>query len=148
MHPDLTDWSLMERWKGNAWNQVPSAFPGELEAYLDHPSRLEFIDEQLGDVASRIAGVARALDAQHPHGDVIIVSHQDAIQAGRLALIGSDLSALHEDPPGDGSVVSLRPGPAWKEETAWSPGDTPRFGERSDLRVVTSAGQPDRPSPA
>lgn len=149
VHPDLTDWSLMDRWKGHSWSQVSSVFPGELETYLTNPTHLEFVDEQLNQVAERIAGVARMLDTQHPHGDVIIVSHQDAIQAGRLALIGAALSGIHDDPPGDGSVVSLRPGTTWREETTWAPGDTPRFGERSDLRVVTTGGgPPDRPASA
>jgi len=148
VHPDLTDWSLMERWKGHPWNSISSRFPGELEAYLEHPSRLEFIDEQLGAVAARIATVARWLDQAHPHGDVIIVSHQDPIQAARLALTGLDLSTLHDDPPANGAVISLRPGPTWQEETSWQPGDTPRFGERSDLRVVTTVGPPEGPTTA
>jgi hypothetical protein len=50
--------------------------------------------------------------------------------------------------PGYGAVVTLRPGIAWRIETAWEPGESPRFGERSDLRVVTAGAGPDRPSPA
>lgn len=148
VHPDLTDWSLMDRWKGNPWNSISSQFPGELEAYLEHPAHLEFIEEQLSTVAERVAAVARALDEEHPHGDVIIVSHQDPIQAGRLYLTGTDISAIHDEPPPNGSVISLRPGVTWREETSWQPGDTPRFGERSDLRVVNSGPEPDEPSPA
>ena len=149
VHPELTDWSLMERWKGHPWNSLPERFPGELEAYLDHPEKLEFVDEQLRDVADRLAGVARALDTDHPHGDVIVVSHQDAIQAARLALTGSDFVTFHDSKPGPGSVVSLRPGRSWKEETSWDPGESPRFGERqSDLRVVTTAGPPEGPTSA
>jgi alpha-ribazole phosphatase/probable phosphoglycerate mutase len=148
VHDDLTDWSLMDRWKGHPWNSISSWFPGELEAYLAHPDRLDFVDEPLSAVAERISAVARSLEAEHPHGDVIIVSHQDAIQAGRLHLTGGDLNSLHDDPPSDGAVISLRPGPAWKEETSWQPGDTPRFGERSDLRVVSTSGSPDTPAPA
>jgi hypothetical protein len=44
-------------------------------------------------------------------------------------------------------VITLRPGETWREETSWEPGDTPRFGERSGLRVVTS-GSPQGPTPA
>jgi broad specificity phosphatase PhoE len=149
VHPDLREWALMERWKGHPWNSISSRFPGELEAYLDHPQRLEFVEEQITDVADRVAAVARELDSAHPHGDVIVVSHQDSIQAARLLLCGSDLSQLHDDRPQDGEVFSLQPGPAWKEETSWKPGDTPRFGERSDLRVVTTtSGGGEGPSPA
>jgi broad specificity phosphatase PhoE len=148
VHPDLTDWSLMDRWKGHAWNSISRAFPGELEAYLEHPTELDFVDEPLTAVADRVAAVARELDAEHPHGDVIVVSHQDAIQAGRIQLTGGDLSTLHDGPPASGAVISLRPGPAWKEETFWQPGDSPRFGEKSDLRVVPAGSDPSEPSPA
>jgi broad specificity phosphatase PhoE len=146
VHPDLTDWELMERWKGHPWNSISSRFPGELEAYLDHPSNLEFVDCQIGDVAERAAAVARHLDAEHPHGDIVIVSDQDVVQAARLHLTGAGLDLLHEDRPAHASVVTLRPGSTWREETSWQPGDTPRFGERSDLRVVTTVGPPSDPA--
>lgn len=139
---DLTEWALSDRWKGHPWSAVSEAFPGELEAYLEHPQTLDFIDESLTELADRVAGVARRLDEGHPHGDVVLVSHQDAIQAGRLRLIGSELTALHDGKPGPGSVVTLRPGTAWQEETVWEPGQSPRFGEKSDLRVVGSGDGP------
>lgn len=145
--PDLTDWELTERWKGHPWNSISTGFPGELEAYLDHPTRLEFVAEQLSEVAGRVAAVARRLDQEHPHGDVVIVSHQDPIQAARLHLTGDGLEALHDGRPSHGAVITLRPGQTWREETSWEPGDTPRFGEKSELRVVTS-GSPQGPSPA
>lgn len=148
VHPDLTDWSLMERWKGHPWNTISSRFPGELEAYLSDPAGVDFVDEPLGAVAERVAAVARALDHEHPHGDVVIVSHQDSIQAGRIFLTGAALSSLHEDRPSNGSVITLRPGPAWREETSWEPGDTPRFGEKGALRVVTTSGAPEGPTSA
>lgn len=148
VHSDLTDWDLMERWKGHPWNSLSERFPGELEAYLDHPTHLDFAREQLSDVAERAAAVARELEEEHPHGDVIVVSHQDVIQATRLYLTGADLSSLHDKPPTAGSVISFRPSPAWREETSWRPGDSPRFGERSDLRVVSGSGDLDGPAPA
>jgi len=147
VHADLTDWQLMERWSGHPWNSLAELFPGEIEAYLAHPENLDFVEEQLPDVALRIARVARALDAEHPHGDVVIVSHQDAIQAARLYLTGADLAQLHDMRPVSGAVVTLRPGPAWRLETEWEPSDKPRFGEKSDLRLVT-AGTTDGPTPA
>lgn len=148
VHPDLTDWSLMDRWKGHPWNSVSVRFPGEIEAYLEDPTRLDFVDESVEDLAERIAAVARSLDREHPHGDVVIVSHRDPIQAARLALTGSPLTGLHDEPPGTGGVVTLRPGPSWREETTWEPGDSPRFGEKNDLRVVTTAGPPEGPTSA
>jgi broad specificity phosphatase PhoE len=127
---------------------VSEAFPGELEAYLEHPERLDFVEETLEDLADRVASVARRLDEEHPHGDVVVVSHQDSIQAGRLRLIGSDLSTLHENKPGNGAVVTLQPGSTWTEETVWEPGESPRFGEKSDLRLVAPGEGPDQPTSA
>ncbi len=148
VHADLADWSLFERWRGHPWNSISVLFPGELEAYLSDPEHLDFIDEQLSDLAERMSDVTRALEKEHPHGDVIVVSHQDAIAAARLALTGSPLAALHEDRPSSGAVITLRPGPAWRVETSWEPGDSPRFGERSDLRLVGAGTVPDAPPPA
>ena len=148
VHPDLTDWTLTERWKGHPWNSLSELFPGELEAYLEHPDDLDFVDEQLSDVADRATVVARTLDHEHPHGDVIFVSHQDVVQAARLRLTGSPLASLHREPPVAGTVISLRPGSSWREETSWQPADGPRFGERSDLRVVSGSGDKDGPTPA
>jgi broad specificity phosphatase PhoE len=79
---------------------------------------------------------------------VVIVSHQDPIRAGHLQLIGSPLSDLHNEKPGNGSVITLRPGRTWKQETVWEPGDSPRFGEKSDLRVVAAGDGPSQPTPA
>ena len=145
---DLTEWSVARRWQGQPWASLSESFPGELDAYLEHPDHLDFADESLTELAGRVADVARRLDEQHPHGDVVIVSHQDPIQAGRLQLTGSPLSHLHNEKPGNGSVVTLRPGGTWKEETVWEPGDSPRFGEKSDLRVVTAGDGPSQPTPA
>jgi len=140
-------WELFDRWKGHPWGSLSEAFPGELEAYLNHPEHLDFADERLDDLSERVAEVARRLDADHPHGDVVIVSHQDAIQAGRLRLVGSPMADLHTEKPGYGAVLTLRPGDTWQEETVWEPGESPRFGEKSDLRVVSSDA-PTQPTPA
>lgn len=147
VHNDLRDWSITERWKGNPWNTISTRFPGEMDAYLNHPTQLPFADEQLEDLAVRVGDVARALDTDHPHGDVVVVSHQDCIQAARLALTGSSWDRFHTNRPTDGSVITLRPGQTWVEEASWGPSDTPRFGERSSLRVVT-AGAPEGPTSA
>ncbi len=146
--PDLTEWRVSRRWKGHTWRDLPKRFPGELEAYLETPEKLPFTEESLEEVADRMAGVARRLDEGHPHGDVVIVSHQDPIQAGRLRLIGSPLSGLQDDKPGHGAVITLRPDITWREETVWEPSETPRFGERGDLRVLTSPGAPEGPTSA
>jgi broad specificity phosphatase PhoE len=140
---------VIGRWKGHAWRDIPHVFPGDLEAYLEHPQELTFADESLAELADRMASVARRLDQEHPHGDVVIVSHQDPIQSAVLKLTGSPLSGLHEGKLGPGAVVSLRPGPAWRVETEWDPGESPRFGEKpGGLRVLEPAGRPEGPTSA
>lgn len=139
---DLRDWDITDRWRGHPWGSVPGVFPGELETYLDEPQSVDFTDETLDQIADRIATVARRLDAAHPHGDVVVVSHQDPIQAGRLRLIGSSLATLHDGTPTHGAVVTLRPGTTWGKETVWEPAESPRFGEKSDLRVVAAGDGP------
>lgn len=145
---DLREWSLAERWQGNAWRSLAEEFPGELDQYVEHPHDLDFVDETLAQVAERTSAVARRLDEEHPHGDIVIVSHQDPIQAARLLLTGSDLSHLHEDKPSSATVLTLRPGVTWVEETVWKPGDSPDFGNRSDLRVVATTSSPEPPTSA
>jgi broad specificity phosphatase PhoE len=135
----LTEWLVGARWRGHSWRDIPVKFPGELEAYLEMPDRVDFGEETIQDVAVRMSDVARRLDIEHPHGDVVIVSHQDPIQAARLSLVGSGLGNLHLDKPGHGAVVTLRPGPAWVEETVWEPGESPRFGDKGGLRVLSSS---------
>lgn len=143
--PSLTEWGLIDRWRGQRWSDLSTSFPGELEAYLANPAEVGFAPESLEDLAERVATVCRRLDAEHPHGDVAVVSHQDPIQAARLRLTGSPLSELHADKPGHGTVITLRPGGAWMEETVWTPGDTPGFGDKAELRAVGDAAP--RPTP-
>ncbi|HIE21397.1 MAG TPA: histidine phosphatase family protein [Acidimicrobiia bacterium] len=142
VHPDLREWDVTERWAGHRWAELTELFPGEFEAYRDHPQDLPFANETLTELAERFARFTRQVDADHPHGDVVLVSHQDPIQAGRLRLLGSPLASLNEDKPSTGAVITLRPGTSWKEETHWSPEDTPRFGEKSGLRSVETSGSP------
>lgn len=144
----LREWAIAERWQGHSWTSLREAFPGEVEAYLEHPHRLEFVDESITDLADRVSEVARRLDAEHPHGDIVIVSHQDPVQSARLRLTGSDLVLLHEDKPGTGAVVTLRPGASWVEETIWEPGDRQGLGDKSDLRLVPSSEPPSTPTSA
>ncbi len=142
VHADLGEWTVFDRWAGHRWAEIPELFPGELEAYRDHPYDLPFAGESLASVSERMASFARSIDEAHPHGDVIIVSHQDPIQAGRLRLLGSPLEAFGEGKPTPGTVITLRPGTSWTEETSWSPENTPRFGERPGLRAVETSGSP------
>ncbi|HEX7100322.1 MAG TPA: histidine phosphatase family protein [Acidimicrobiia bacterium] len=117
----LTEWQLMARWAGISWEDIPKKFPGELEAFLDDPTRLDFSPESLDDLARRIAGTVQRLHESHPHGDIVVVSHSAPIRAGVLRLTGSSLSDFWADEPGHGAVTTLRPGAPWEIETVWVP---------------------------
>ncbi len=119
--PELAEWRLAERWQGYAWEELPWTFPGELEAYLEHPADLDFAPESLAELAARMAAVIEALADRHPEGELAVVSHQDPIQAGRLALTGRPLEMLSEDKPGHAAVITLRPGSPWVELCKWEP---------------------------
>jgi ribonuclease H / adenosylcobalamin/alpha-ribazole phosphatase len=123
---DLTEWYLGRRWAGHVWAQIDDDFPGELTAYREHPHDLPFADETLARLADRIDGAVRR-HRTAVAGPVVIVSHQDPVQAGRLALTGRPLSDLHVDKPAHASVITLEPASgAWQEREAWAPaqGDT------------------------
>jgi broad specificity phosphatase PhoE len=118
--PDLGEWRMADDWAGIVWEELPAERPGELEAYLDHPHDLPFASESLTDLAGRMRGVLARLAAAH-EGDVVVVSHQDPVQAARLALTGHDLSNQHRDKPQHGTVITLKPGNPWQELTSWTP---------------------------
>ena len=125
---ELTEWRLSGRWAGIQWEALPTRMPGELEAYLEHPWDLHFTPETLEALAERIAGVAARLDASHPHGEVVIVGHQDPIHAARLRLTGTDARLQQKDKPDHAEVISLRPGTPWKEASIWKPEETSLSG--------------------
>ena len=118
---DLTEWLMARRWKGVSWDDLSEVFPGELEAYLEHPTDLPFAEESTHTLGQRVAGVARAVVAAHPDEHVVIVSHQDPIQAGRLTLRDLPLAELHLNRPGHCHVITLLPGDPWIETGYWVP---------------------------
>lgn len=119
VHPDLTEWKFADGWAGIRWDDLPAQQPGQLERYLSTPWDLDFGEESLAELADRIAGVANDLDARHPEGDVLLISHQDPVQAGRLRLTGRQLAELSEDKPGHATVLSFRRREAWEEVARW-----------------------------
>lgn len=121
VHDGLTEWRLGARWNGVVWEDLPAVFPGELEAYLDHPADLPFSPESLTAAARRVAAVATDLGAAHAGATAILVSHQDPVQAARLLLTGGDLGSLHRHKPAHAAVITLTPGTPWKESSRWEP---------------------------
>ncbi len=117
----LAEWKLLDRWAGRPWAGLATSFPGELDAYLEHPHMLGFSAEPLSALANRIRGTIELLAEQHRDGDIVIVSHQDPVQAARLSFAGISLSGLHTDKPGHCSIVTLRPSGGWEDLGMWTP---------------------------
>ncbi len=117
----LTEWALGRRWAGTVWQQLPEKYPGELEAYLDHPQDLPFSPEPLAAVAERMTAAVEDIGAAFPDGVAVIVSHQDPVQAARLHLTGIELARLPEEKPGHCTIISLGAGYPWLEREVWHP---------------------------
>jgi broad specificity phosphatase PhoE len=117
---------LGERWAGHTWESLDDVFPGELTAYLDHPEHLPFVSESLAELAARVERAVR-LHQSASDGPLIVVSHQDPIQAARLSLTGRPGSGLHRDKPKHASVIELEPRPVgfWAECSMWAPDQDP-----------------------
>lgn len=113
--PEVTEWALMTRWAGLPWADLDIHFPGELSAYLDNPLDLDFAPESVPDLALRIGRAVDILADRHPEQEVVVVSHQDPIQAGRLELTGQDLGRLHHDKPRHCEVISLSRSEGWRQ---------------------------------
>lgn len=115
----LTEWKLSRRWAGVVWEALPEHFPGELEAYLDHPESLPFAPEQLREVAARFVAVVNRHAGPTP---VAFVSHQDPVQAARFALCGRDWADFAAGKPGHASIICLEEeGASWREAGYWEP---------------------------
>jgi broad specificity phosphatase PhoE len=118
----FTEWGLGMRWAGHPWESLDELFPGELAAYLDHPEHLTFSPESLADLARRIGNAVKR-HRLATTGPLVIVSHQDPIQAARLSLTGRQLAELNRDKPEHAGVIELesRPTRPWVECATWTP---------------------------
>ena len=121
VEPDFTEWSMLSRWAGHRWDELEVEYPGELTAYLSNPETVPNAEETLADLAHRMTAAIASITRRYEVGDIVIVSHQDPIQAARLTLTGRLLSGLHTDKPEHGSAITLQPGVTWHETSKWEP---------------------------
>jgi broad specificity phosphatase PhoE len=117
----LTESGQFPHWTGHSWEAIPELFPQELAAYLADASSVGH-SEQLSEVAARYRSVVEEAVARG-HTGIVIVGHQDPVQATRLFLTGRPLGELRLDPPAHGEVVNLSRSDArdWVEKSRWSP---------------------------
>ncbi len=128
---DLIEWRLGSRWAGVTWEDLPQRFPGELEDYLQRPDAVPATPEPLREVAARVAAAVTGWRSRVPDGELVFVSHQDPIQAGRRTLTGGTFADFHLAKPGHASLVTLAPGAdstaRWDEVSYWEPDQGVRF---------------------
>lgn len=118
----LTEWQLGHRWAGTVWEDLPEVFPGEFERYVEHPEDLPFSPESLAALAARISGAIEDWSTRRRDGDLVFVSHQDPIQAGKRALTGEGLAGYHADKPSHCSTITLeRTRDGWVVIANWRP---------------------------
>ena len=123
---DLTEFGLSVRWGGCPWEELDQQFPGEVAAYLDHPWDLPFSPESLEEMAGRVEASIRRQHLAHADGELVVVSHQDPVQAARIALTGRSVFSFGDDKPGHAEVITLEPGTHWRETERWSPASKSR----------------------
>ena len=123
--PELTEWRLSDRWEGRPWDDLDQEFPGELDAYLKTPLDLPFSPESLEALAHRMTDAIGDLAARLPKDEIVIVSHQDPIQAARLALTHRTLADLQKDKPEHGEVFTFEIGVPWTLRERWAPPGLP-----------------------
>lgn len=119
--PGVGEARMYPDWIGHRWEDIPDLFPGQLEQYLADASMSTGTNESLAHVAHRMqCAVGDGLDTGAEH--LVVVSHQDPIQAFRLAATGRPLSELRLDPPTHGSITTLKKsGATWAETGQWQP---------------------------
>lgn len=117
----LTEWKLNDRWAGVSWDELGDEFPGEVDAYLHDPLDLPFSPESLLGLAERIRSAIVDIARRYSEGDVVIVGHQDPVQAARLSLTGRSPAGQHIDKPGHASVITLDATAGWQERDHFTP---------------------------
>jgi broad specificity phosphatase PhoE len=75
----------------------------------------------LDEMAGRMDETIRDLRKARPEGELVVVSHQDPVQAARLTLTGRGFSSFGADKPGHAEVITLEPGTPWREVSRWIP---------------------------
>jgi len=127
----LTEWQLASLWAGVPWEDLARLRPGQIEAYISNPDDLPFSPEPLWRLALRVAAVV--FDALSSEGDVVLVSHQDPVEAARRTLTGRAFDDFHAKKPRHAAVTTVdAAGPLpWPETSYWEPEQGEPFPPRS-----------------
>lgn len=108
-------------WTGERWDDIHTKFPHQLATYLEDATALTDVEESIHEIADRTTDAAADVFAGGA-SSVVLVSHQDPVNAAFLSLTGRPLSELRRDPPSHASVVSVtNNGSGWSHAATWEP---------------------------
>lgn len=118
----LTETGMYPNWAGLRWEDVYRRYGRQVDGYLRDATALDDVAESITQVAHRMR---RAVDEKLAAGyhNIVMVGHQDPIQALRLTLLARPLASLRTDPPEHGALTALTTtdGRHWDEASSWRP---------------------------
>jgi len=112
----LNEWHA-PKIEGKYWSQVSKRL---ILTYALRPTKADFGDENLNDVAKRITGFCRKAASKNP--SVLCVSHRDCILGGKAVLTGRSLDKMNFGRCKPGSVTVLEKADGkWKQKEYFEP---------------------------
>lgn len=121
-HRGLIESGQYPGWTGVRWDDIRSRFPDQIDAYLADATTMPGVVESIEDIAIRVTDTIHQVLADG-HEELVVVAHQDPIQAARLWMIGRPLSTLLDDPPPHASVTTITGSQhdGWIQASSWAP---------------------------
>jgi len=112
VHEDerLSEWSFWIHWQGMPWSRIRERDPHLLDAYARDPAKA-LPEASLEEAGRNVLAWARDVEARHPDGVVLGVSHEAPLLAALMIGQGQDLSGYHAHNLAHLACVRLLPGP-------------------------------------
>jgi broad specificity phosphatase PhoE len=107
----LIEWRHWERWAGLRWDELRDSAPDAWTAYTTDPGSVSD-GESLDQLADRMASWLGDVEAAHPRGVVVGVTHLEPLRAILLRELGLPASGLFDLQIGHCGMVRLRPDPS------------------------------------
>lgn len=97
--PIVTEKALIEAgfgaWEGLTDAEIAERWPDDHRQWRQRGPLAHIGMEDRGVVGDRVAGACRALLAQHPGAQILVVSHGAALRSGITSLLGLDAAQFH-----------------------------------------------------
>jgi broad specificity phosphatase PhoE len=106
----LEEWGHWHQWAGLTWDELRTKGKDAWDMYTSDPGSVTS-GESLEQLADRVEAWMRDVEAQHPDGLVIGVSHLEPLRAILLRTLQRPASELFNIQIGPGAAVRLAPDP-------------------------------------